>query len=251
LNRNNEAALKQSLSGCQMLFLNLYPTLHDIPLKLAQAQTILRLAKSAHIQHVIYSSSIPLPTTNPTSLPALARASKRHIEQATRDAGIPTWTILRPAYFMTNLIRPNVDRLYPGVSETGVFTLALRPDTRLALIDPDDIAQFAVAAFRDPGRFHGQTIDLAGESTPMSEVLALLSRAAGRELKGRYLSDKEVEERKGVEAFLGGQVDLREAAALVDVEKVRRFWGVDMGTLGAFLEREKRAVEETFGGLER
>lgn len=233
-----------------MLFLNLYPTLHDIPLELAQAQAILRLAKSAQIHHVVYSSSIPLPTTDPTSLPALARASKRNIEQATRTAGFPAWTILRPAYFMTNLIRPNVDRLYPGASETGVFTLALRPDTRLALIDPDDIAQFAMAAFRDPGRFHGQTVDLAGEATPVNEVLGLLSRAAGRELKGRYLSDEEVQERKGVEAFLSGQVDLREAAALVDVEKVRSFWGVEMGTLEGFLKREERAVEETYGGLE-
>ncbi|KAH6636009.1 hypothetical protein F5144DRAFT_566017 [Chaetomium tenue] len=245
---NNEAALAHSLAGCQMLFLNLYPTLHDIPLELHQAQTLLRLARAAHIQHVVYTSSIPLPTTDPTSLPALARASKRHIEAATRTSGIPAWTILRPAFFMTNFVRPNVDRLFPGASTTGEFTLALRPDTPLSLIDPDDIAQFAVAAFRAPGRFHGQVVDLAGEVKPMGEVLGVLARVVGKGVRGRYLGEEEVEGRKGVEVFLSGQLDLREAVS-VDVGRVRT-WGVEMGTLEGFLERERRAVEETYGGLE-
>ncbi|KAH6849632.1 hypothetical protein B0I37DRAFT_403620 [Chaetomium sp. MPI-CAGE-AT-0009] len=228
---NNEHALEQSLTGCQMLFLNLYPTLHDITLELKQAQSILRIAKAAHIKHIIYSSSIPLESSDPTSLPALARASKRNIEQATRSAGFAAWTILRPAYFMTNLIRPNVDRLYPRASETGVFTLALRPNTALALIDPDDIAKFAVAAFQDPARFHGQTVDLAAAATPVEEVLALLSRAAGRGLRGEYLSDAEIEARKRVDPFVSGQVDLRDAAVL-DLEKAMG-WGISLGLFGA------------------
>ncbi|EAQ91504.1 hypothetical protein CHGG_03439 [Chaetomium globosum CBS 148.51] len=228
---NNEAALAHSLTGCQMLFLNPVPPPlpRHPPRTCNQAQTLLRLALAAHIHHVVYSSSIPLPTTDPTSLPALARASKRHIETATRSAGIPVWTILRPAFFMTNLVRPNVDRLFPGASATGEFTLALRPDTPLALIDPDDIAQFAVAAFRAPGRFHGQVVDLAGEVRAVGEVLAVLAGVVGRGVRGRYLREEEVEERKGVEVFLSGQLDLKEAAP-VDVGRVRS-WGVEMGTL--------------------
>ncbi|AEO66522.1 uncharacterized protein THITE_2015679, partial [Thermothielavioides terrestris NRRL 8126] len=227
---DDESALKQSIAGCQKLFLNLYPTLHDFPHELKQAQRILSIAKAAGVTQIVYSSGLAHEGSDPESIPSRARASKRTIEQATRDAGFAAWTVLRPAYFMTNLVRPNVDVLYPGASATGVFTLAIGPDTTLPLIDPDDIARFAAAAFQHPDRFHGETIDLAAEEVSMADILALLSRAAGRELRGNYLSDAEIEAQKRVNPFLIGQLDLRDGVRQLDLEKTKS-WGVPLGSL--------------------
>ncbi|SPQ20245.1 c30aefd4-b8d6-4107-b876-14d3599a4e04 [Thermothielavioides terrestris] len=206
---------------------------------------ILSIAKAAGVTQIVYSSGLAHEGSDPESIPSRARASKRTIEQATRDAGFAAWTVLRPAYFMTNLVRPNVDVLYPGASATGVFTLAIGPDTTLPLIDPDDIARFAAAAFQHPDRFHGETIDLAAEEVSMADILALLSRAAGRELRGNYLSDAEIEAQKRVNPFLIGQLDLRDGVRQLDLEKTKS-WGVPLGSLAEFLEREKQAVEETY-----
>lgn len=232
-----------------MLFLNLFPTLNDFPHELKQAQAILAIAKAAGVTHVVYSSSPDHtsrePSSDPNSISAHARASKRAIEQATREAGFAAWTVLRPAYFMTNLVRPNVDRIYPGATDTGVFTLAIRASTALPLIDVDDIAKFAVAAFQDPGRFHGAVIDLASETVAIEEIIRLLSRAAGRRLRAKYLSDAEIVALRQVTPFVTGQVDLRDLVESIDFNKAKG-WGVDLGTFAEFLERAKHAVVDTY-----
>lgn len=242
---DSPSALSEAMAGCQFLFLNLFPDLADPPHELEQAKSILQIAKAAGVKHVVYSSGFSLEGPDPAGLAGAVRASKRNIEREVSSAGFEKWTILQPGYFMANFLAPKV-AMYPGAAESGVFTLALLPDTQLPLIDHEDIARFAVAAFRDPDRFSGQLVKLAGDLLTVEDIMPLLSAAAGREIRATYLSAEEVEAQKESNPFLSGQLAARRMAEYVDMDRVKS-WGLPLGSFTGFLEREKDAVRETYG----
>jgi uncharacterized protein YbjT (DUF2867 family) len=228
-----------------MIFINLYPVFTDASKEFQQAVNIMRIARAAGVKHVVYSSIFPVQdNSNPDGPLAQIRKYKQRIEKEISNAGFESWTILRPGFFMANFL-PSKVLIYPGVTETGVFTSAYRADTRLPLIDPEDIAKFAIAAFQKPDAFNGQTIELAGEILTFDEALRLLSSAAGRNLRGNYLSDEEIEKIMATNPLLGSQVAARNMADLVNMNQVRS-WGVPMGTFADFLRRERVAVEEAY-----
>lgn len=57
----------------------------------------------------------------------------------------------------------------------------VHPHHRLALIAPDDVGQAAAAAFRDPDRFNGVTLQLAGDVLTLPEIVAILARLDGKD----------------------------------------------------------------------
>ncbi|KAH6887065.1 hypothetical protein B0T10DRAFT_575564 [Thelonectria olida] len=242
---DDEHALNEAILGCQMIFINLYPVFNDASKELQQAQNIIRIARAARVKRVVYSSIFPVQDhANPDGPLAQVRKYKQRIEEEVSNAGFESWMILRPGFFMANFLRGKV-LMYPGATETGVFTSAYRADTRLPLIDPEDIAKFAIAAFQKPGAFNGKTIELAGEVLSFDESLHLLSNVAGRSLRGNYLSDEEIAKQMATNPFLGSQIAARNMADLVNMDQVQS-WGVPMGTFADFLQRERVAVRETY-----
>ncbi|KAK3349786.1 hypothetical protein B0T25DRAFT_548949 [Lasiosphaeria hispida] len=243
---DNEAALEEAIIGCHFLFLNLFPTFADPLIELAQAKAIFRIAKAAGVTHAIYSGGLPtqtLPGHDPTSFVEPFRKSKVNIEKELEGAGFRHWTILEPAFFMANFLSPKVEWQYPGATETGSFDFAFRPDTVLPLIDHEDIAAFAASAFREPDRFHQQTIRLAGELLTVGEIIELLARMAERDLRGGYLSDEQIE--KATDFKVTNQVLCYDLHTLVNLDEVRR-WGVHLGTFEEFVKREAENVRETY-----
>lgn len=76
--------------------------------------------------------------------------SRHAIESLVRAFNFPLgYTILRPGFFMANLVGARA----AGYIASGGWKTALRPETGLPLVDHEDIARFAVAAFRDPEKF--------------------------------------------------------------------------------------------------
>ncbi|KAK0707980.1 NAD dependent epimerase/dehydratase [Lasiosphaeris hirsuta] len=243
---NNEAALEEAIAGCHLLFLCLFPNFTDPSIELAQAKAIFRIAKAARVTHAIYSGGLPtqtLPRYDPTSFIEPFRVSKQNIEKELKGAGFKYWTILEPAFFMANFLSPKVEWQYPGATETGSFNFAYRPDTVLPLIDHEDIAAFSVAAFREPDRFHQQTIRLAGELLTVGKIIELLAHTAERNLRGGYLSDEEVG--KATDFKVTNQVLTFDLYTLVNLDEVRR-WGLRLGTFEEFVEREAGNVKETY-----
>lgn len=99
-------------------------------------------------------------------------------------------------------------------SAGGVNTTTREPDSPAAGLDPEDIARFAVAAFRDSGRrFHGWTVETASEAVTVEEMLRLLSRAAGREMQAIW--------RKEGNPFVAGQLGAAHLIDQLDSEGVR------------------------------
>ena len=246
---DNREALKTAISGSDRLFLNMRPTLQDMGIERVQAKRILDVAKAAGVKHVVYSSGVSVNrlqelNLDPESIVAQSLYSKEAIEELVRNAGFASWTMLRGPFFMANFLQPKI-MMYPGFVETNNWTIALRPDTIIPMVDCEDIAKFAVAAFQDPARFHGHGLTVAGDALTPPQMMEQLSAAAGRELKAVCLTDEEIEAQSATNIFIKGQLLMRDMNKFVDLEDVRS-WGIPVHTFKQFLERETQAIKETW-----
>ena len=141
--------------------------------EIRQGKLIADAAKAAGAQHFVYSSVVS--ADRHTGLPHFE--SKWQIELHIGESGL-SHTILRPAFFMQNW--------YSYMREpilSGTLPLPLNPQTPLQQISVDDIGAFAALAFQNPSKWHGRTIELAGEELTMLQVAELLTRTLGRPVK--------------------------------------------------------------------
>ncbi|KAI5456820.1 hypothetical protein BGZ63DRAFT_396215 [Mariannaea sp. PMI_226] len=243
-------ALAAGLAGCDKLFMALVANYRDLDNERVWAQRILALAKAAGVSNVIYTSSISADAPEkrtlvpPDHLLPKSLFCKNIIEGLVQRAGFAHWTILRPGFFMSNMLDPKA-RMYPELFEQRTWLTALTAETRLNLIDPEDIARFAVAALQDPARFHSHGIDLVGDRLTPVQMMEALSAAAGRDIKAAFYTDEQVAQAMDKNPFIGAQVFLRDGEKCVDAEKVNSF-GIPMGSFKGFLAREQAAVINTY-----
>jgi uncharacterized protein YbjT (DUF2867 family) len=136
-----------------------------------QGKRIATLAKRAGVQHFVYASVAS--AHRETGIPHFE--NKWRVEDAVRSAGFPSFVVVRPVFFMENLMTPwflNGDSL----------ATALKPETKLQMIAVEDVGRFGAQVFSDADRFNGREIDIAGDSKTMTETAAILSRALGRSI---------------------------------------------------------------------
>ena len=82
-----------------------------------------------------------------------------------RENGIEDWTILRPPFFMSNLLLPSVNSYFPSlVAPIRRLRTALPPGKRMMLLDPDDIGRVVARVVEEPGRFSKRAMDVGGEA---------------------------------------------------------------------------------------
>ncbi|KAK4233482.1 hypothetical protein C8A03DRAFT_19453 [Achaetomium macrosporum] len=245
---NDAAALEVAFAGCDLLFLNLMPDMTNFPAEFEQGQNILRIANAVGVTHVVYSSGIDIPPGKSNPFRDTAFKAKKDLERYLSTAGFQYWTNLRPGFFMANLLSPKVNFMYPEAAETGRYTVIFGPDTPLPMIDHEDIAAFAVAAFQQPDRFHGQHITLVSEMVPFGRALETISRATGKNIHAKYLKDDEIDAAMAKNRLLVLQTTLKEVP--VSEATDGKSWGIAMGTFERFVEREKTEFLETYRNVE-
>ncbi|CAI4211290.1 unnamed protein product [Parascedosporium putredinis] len=122
-------SLKAALNGVTTAFLNFSPSFSDFEEELRHAKTLVSAAREARVQHIVYSSSFGLeedelsrPGLDPNGIVAKIYQIKRDV---TREmTTYPSYTILRPAKFLSDLIGPAA-RWFGDLTTTGVFETAL------------------------------------------------------------------------------------------------------------------------------
>ncbi|KAF2674149.1 NAD dependent epimerase/dehydratase [Microthyrium microscopicum] len=247
--------IRRAAAGCTGLFLNLMPSLtpgFEFDNELLEARNVLAEAKAAGIKHVIYSTSLSvgkheqLPGWDPKSTYARAILSKHAIEEEVRNGGFDTWTIIRPAYFMTNFLGFFGAWIFPELSKEHKFVASFKADTVLPLIDPHDIGAFTAAALSDPKKFGGQAIEIAGDTITATQVVDAISMAAGVPIKAKFRTEEETEALIKVNPAVSGQVALKSLINFVNMEDVKS-WGVPLRSFEEFLTSEKALVDSTFG----
>lgn len=250
-NLQDKDAVRRAATGASGLFLNLMPSFTDSQAERKEAAAVLEVAKEVGLKHVVFSTSLTIGRLeeikgwDAESLYGNALLSKQDNEEKVRSAGLEFWTILRPGYFTSNFLVPLGARMFPELGPQKTFVSSFTPDTVLPLIDPYDIAAFTIAAFENPAKFGGQTIELASEARTVEGIVASLSKVAGTTLKVVYRTDEETEELGKVNPIIKGQLLGRQLINFIDVDKVNT-WGVPVGTFDQFLAREDERVKSTF-----
>lgn len=148
-----------------------------------------------------------------------------------RTAGIENWTILRPAFFIQNFCRPEVEYMFPGLADKHVLRVAFNPNTQLDLIDVSDIAKFAAAALDSPSGFFGKEISLATEKLTAAQIAEQLSTISGEKITVDYLDDEQAIELKNQGHFvIDAQLWQRNVGYGVDIGSLERY-GVSLTPL--------------------
>src|SRR5258708_16801793 len=134
----------------------------------AQGKRLATLAREAGVEHYVYTS---VGSANKrTGVPHFD--NKWRIEETVRGLGFPSHVILRPVFFMENL-------LAPFSLQGDTLTWALGPATKLQMIAVDDIGWVGAPRFTDAAAFNRRDGDIARDLRTMSEGAKIPTEAVG------------------------------------------------------------------------
>jgi len=134
-----------------------------------QGKRFATIAREAGVEHFVYSSVGS--AHRRTGIPHFD--NKWRVEETVRALRFPSHVILRPVFFMENLVSPwflNGDTL----------AAAMSPSTVLQMIAVRDIGQYGARAFTDAVRLNRREIDIAGDAQTIPAAAATLAAALGR-----------------------------------------------------------------------
>ncbi|MFI5841722.1 NmrA/HSCARG family protein [Catenuloplanes sp. NPDC051500] len=169
----------------------------DFDGELTQAVNLIETARAAGVEQFVHTSvsgagrHTEAPGWAEGRWTPMAQVYKAKIgaEAAVRDAGFPHYTLLKPGFFMENLL-PATAYLFPRGVEGGLATV-LKPTTHLSLVAVADIGRAAAAAFLAPERFDRVELELASDYLTMAEIAAALSDALGTEVVAPDMTEEQ------------------------------------------------------------
>jgi uncharacterized protein YbjT (DUF2867 family) len=146
-----------------------------------QGKRFATLAKEAGVEHFVYASEAS--AHRQTGIPHFD--NKARVEDTVRSLGFPSTVIIRPVFFMENLVGP-------WFMHGDTLAVALADTTRLQMIAVKDIGQYGALAFTNADELNGREIDIAGDAATMPEAAAALSAGLGRPIRFMRLPIAEV-----------------------------------------------------------
>ncbi len=174
-NLDDAGSLERALKGAWGVFAVQNTWEAGVEQEEVQGKLIAELARKAGVQHIVYSSVGS--AHRGTGVPHFE--NKWRVEQTIRALGFPSYTILRPVFFMENLASP---WFLPAIQQ-GTLSVALKAETPLQMIAVKDIGRYGLLAFEQHERFNGRAIDIAGDEVTMPETAAILTKAMGQSVK--------------------------------------------------------------------
>jgi uncharacterized protein YbjT (DUF2867 family) len=137
-----------------------------------QGKRFATIAREVGVEHFVYSSVAS--AYRRTGIPHFE--NKWRVEETVRSLGFPSHVIIRPVFFMENL-------LTPGFLIGDKLVAALQPDTVLQMIAVRDIGEYGARAFTEAERLNRREIDLAGDEVTLPTAARALSAGLGRPIE--------------------------------------------------------------------
>jgi uncharacterized protein YbjT (DUF2867 family) len=238
----DHASVEAAIAGTNAVFLTQMPSWTDDS-ETRDAQAVLALAKAAGVKHIVHSTQLMLNDSDlrnhiPSPIIAPALIGKLDVEELVRASGL-AYTLLRPGWFMTNVVSPLADTMYPGLSE-GRFTSSYTPDAIIPAVDTDDVGAFAAAVFSNPEKFSGKAVSVVSELITVANILVEIERASGKKLDIHYRTAEETE-KEANNPFVVGQRMTLGLEKWVDMDEMHSS-GIQLTSFKEFLEKNKDAV---------
>lgn len=137
-----------------------------------QGKRLAKLARDKNVEHFVYSSVGS--AQHKTGIPHFD--NKWRVEDTVRGLKFPSHVIVRPVFFMENL-------LAPWTLAGDKLQLGIKPTTKLQMVATEDIGKLGALAFTKAGDLRGAEIDLAGDSVTGPEAATILGDALGKKLE--------------------------------------------------------------------
>ena len=223
---NDPASLRKALQGAWGVFAVQNTWEAGVEGEEEQGKRIATLAKEAGVQHFVYTSVGS--AHRATGIPHFE--NKWRIEQTVRALQFPSTVILRPVFFMENIVSPwflNGDKIYS----------ALEPATVLQMIAVRDIGVYGARAFTDAARLNGREIDLAGDALTMPQAAKQLGDGLGRSIE--YVQIPIADVRKNSEDFALMLEWFGRVGYNADIPALEREFGVKPTTFAAWARAQR------------
>jgi uncharacterized protein YbjT (DUF2867 family) len=140
------------------------------PREVERAKRVAQVAKQANIKHFVYNSAGGADRKSGIS----HIEQKYKVEQVLKEAGLPT-TMLRACLFMEEFwkqyTRPSILK--------GVFPFSIQPDKRIHLVTTKDMGRVAAYVIKNPSKYIGQEIELAGDVLTPKQMASEFSKVQG------------------------------------------------------------------------
>jgi len=191
-----------------------------------QGKRLAELARAAGVSHFVYTSVGS--AHKKTGIPHFE--NKFRVEQKVKELGFSSHVILRPVFFMENLLAPwalQGDKLAAG----------LDPATRLQMIASDDIGKFAAQAFVQAEARNGTEVDLAGDAVTMPEAARALGEALGRSISYQRIPIEAVRQNSEDMAQMYEWFDRVGYSA--DIAGIQRSWEIQPLKLNQWLSSQR------------
>jgi uncharacterized protein YbjT (DUF2867 family) len=169
---DDAASLKSAMAGAWGVFGVQNTWEAGVEREEEHGKRLARLAKEAGVSHYVYGSVGS--ADEKTGIPHFDNKSR--VEDVVRELSFPSHVILRPVFFMENVLGPwffQNDKLMAG----------MKPDTKLQMVAVEDIGKVAAQAFVRGQALNRREIDLAGDSVSMQQVAVGLSKKLGKNIE--------------------------------------------------------------------
>lgn len=142
------------------------------PDEVAIGQIAIASARAAGVEHFVYHSVL-----HPQTEAMTHHWRKLRVEEMLFESGLP-YTILQPAAYMQNVLA-----YWDQILERQIFPVPYSVNTRLGMVDLEDVALAAASVLTRPGH-EGATYELAGaEVLTQIDVARTLSKQLGRVIR--------------------------------------------------------------------
>jgi uncharacterized protein YbjT (DUF2867 family) len=228
---DDPASLERALEGVWGVFAVQNTWEAGVAREEEQGKRLAEIARKRGVQHFVYTSVGS--GHRQTGIPHFD--NKWRIEETVRRVGFPSYTILRPVFFMDNFLTP---WFKPGLME-GKLLIGIKPSTVLQMIAVDDIGKFGLRAFEQHKEMNGRAIDLAGDQQTMPKTAEILSKAVGRKVEFVQVPIAEV--RKFSEDYAIMLEWFDRVGYNADIPKLSREYGIRLTTLAEWAAQAKWA----------
>ncbi len=169
----------QAMVGVHTVY-HICPNMH--PEEEAIGRVVLNAAQAAGVEYFVYHSVL-----HPQTEKMPHHWHKLRVEEMIFESGLP-FTILQPTAYMQNLLG-----YWPAIVNEGVYRVPYAPETRISLVDLEDVAQVAAIVLTE-ARHQGAIYELCGpEALTQHEVAQVLAQVLGRDVRAEALPRDEWE----------------------------------------------------------
>ena len=170
---SDEDALAEGMTGVDGVFALTTPFEGGPDDEVVQGRALINAASRAGVSHFVFSSVGS--ADQATGIPHFD--SKHEVEKMLQSSGL-THTILRPVYFMENILsKATIQRL-----GEGRFALPMSPDRILQQVCAPDYGEVTAEVLLNADRFAGRAIDVASDELTGEQEASALGSVLGHEV---------------------------------------------------------------------